>query len=66
MDGLELLSKLKNDPETMNIPVVALTAHAMLGDKKRFIDTGCDGYISKPMDIYKFKSQIDQHLNNDH
>ncbi|WP_292488087.1 response regulator [Methanohalobium sp.] len=65
MDGLELLSKLKNDPETMNIPVIALTAHAMLGDKKRFIDAGCDGYISKPMDIHKFKSQIDQHLNND-
>lgn len=64
MDGLELLSKLKNNPETSDIPVIALTAHAMLGDKKRFIDAGCDGYISKPLDIHKFKNQIDQHLNN--
>ncbi|MFP4654903.1 MAG: response regulator [Methanohalobium sp.] len=64
MDGLELLSKLKNNPETNDIPVIALTAHAMLGDKERFIDAGCDGYISKPLDIHEFKIQIDQHLNN--
>lgn len=64
MDGLELLSKLKSNPETSDIPIIALTAHAMLGDKKRFIDAGCDGYISKPLDIHKFKSQIDQHLRN--
>lgn len=64
MDGLELLSELKNSFVSVNIPVVALTAHAMLGDKKKFIDAGCDGYISKPVDVELFGKQVKEYLTN--
>ena len=49
IDGIEVTKRLKADPELRNIPVVALTANAMFGDKERFLDAGCDGYIAKPV-----------------
>jgi two-component system cell cycle response regulator DivK len=64
MNGLEFLYKLKNNFLFTDIPVVALTAHAMLGDKKKFIDAGCDGYIPKPINVDVFESQVKQHLKN--
>ncbi len=51
MDGMEVLSRLKSDLQTKDVPVVALTAHSMRGDEERFIKAGCSGYISKPIDI---------------
>lgn len=63
MEGLEVLEKLKNNPKTSDIPVVAMTAHAMIGDEERFIEAGCAGYISKPIDVNKFKSTIEQYLS---
>ena len=48
MDGLEATSQLKADPVTKTIPVYALTAFAMKGDKERINASGCDGYLSKP------------------
>jgi CheY-like chemotaxis protein len=50
MDGLELTRRLKSDPATRNIPILALTAYAMEGDEIRARAAGCDGYISKPID----------------
>ncbi len=49
MDGVEVLKCLKEDEECKNIPVVALTAHAMVGDKEKFLQKGFDEYISKPI-----------------
>jgi two-component system, cell cycle response regulator DivK len=48
VDGWELTQSLKRDPATRAIPVVALTAHAMPGDRERAIEVGCDGYLAKP------------------
>ncbi|MCM1985429.1 response regulator [Methanococcoides seepicolus] len=62
MDGLEVLSHLKEDPDTADISVVALTAHSMAGDEAKFLDAGCTGYISKPIDIHEFKKQIPEYL----
>jgi two-component system cell cycle response regulator DivK len=62
MDGTEVLEKLKADPKTAAMPVVALTAHAMSGDAARFIEAGCAGYISKPIDVHQFKSEVAQYL----
>ncbi|WP_292484244.1 response regulator [Methanohalobium sp.] len=62
MNGIEFLYKLKNNFLFTDTPVVALTAHAMLGDKKKFIDAGCDGYIPKPINVDVFESQVKQHL----
>ncbi len=48
MDGLELTRRLKSDPNTADIAIVAVTAYAMKGDEQRALDAGCDGYIAKP------------------
>lgn len=50
MDGLTLTSLLKKEPATRDIPIVALTAYAMKGDKEKALAAGCDNYISKPID----------------
>jgi len=53
-----VLEKLKSQPETAGITVVALTAHAMKGDEKRFIEAGCAGYIPKPVEVHTLKNMI--------
>jgi two-component system, cell cycle response regulator DivK len=51
IDGVEALGRLRADERTASIPVLALTAQAMLGDRERFLAVGFDGYVSKPVDI---------------
>ena len=58
VDGLSVVQELKKDARTSSIPILALTAHAMRGDKDRFLQAGCDGYISKPIDVKTFLSSI--------
>jgi len=50
MDGLELTRRLKADPRTQHIVIVAVTAYAMKGDEQRVREAGCDGYVTKPID----------------
>jgi CheY-like chemotaxis protein len=58
MDGWTATERIKRDPATMHIPVIALTAHTLPGDRKRALEAGCDGYLSKPMDIALFNETI--------
>jgi CheY-like chemotaxis protein len=58
MDGLTLTRKIKADEKLKHIPVVAVTAFAMKGDDQKALDAGCDGYITKPIDISIFPQQI--------
>ena len=58
IDGIELTRQIKADPATRDITVVAFTAYAMKGDEARMRAAGCDGYISKPIDVTKFAAQI--------
>jgi two-component system cell cycle response regulator DivK len=51
INGVEALERLRRDERTASIPVLALTAQAMHGDRERFLEAGFDGYISKPVDI---------------
>lgn len=60
MTGVEALNRLRNDERTALIPVLAVTAQAMKGDRQRFIDAGFDGYLSKPVDIDAFLATVDQ------
>jgi two-component system cell cycle response regulator DivK len=58
MDGLELTRKLKANPHTRHILIVALTAYAMRGDEERARAAGCDGYVAKPIDIHTLPGVI--------
>lgn len=58
MDGYTLTNQIKGLPGLSHIPVIALTANVMKGDRERTLQAGCDGYIEKPIDIDRFLDQI--------
>lgn len=62
MDGLEATRRLKENPETAAVPVVAITAHAMRGDKERILAAGCAGYIAKPVNTRELSANLEQYL----
>ena len=62
MDGLTATGILKNDPSTKDIPVVALTAHAMKGDEAKALQAGCCGYLTKPIDTRAFPNALTKFL----
>ena len=57
-DGVAALGRLRAAPATAAIPVVALTAFAMAGDRARFLAAGFDGYLAKPLDVRRFPEQV--------
>lgn len=57
-DGLTLVQEIRIREEIAQLPIIALTAHAMRGDRERFLAGGCDGYIAKPIDASNFVDQI--------
>ena len=62
MDGLTATKKIRGMPEFSHIPIIALTANAMEGDRERTLQAGCDDYISKPIDIDSFVNQVIEYL----
>jgi CheY-like chemotaxis protein len=62
VDGFELTRRLKADPACRGILVVALTAYAMKGDEDRAREAGCDGYITKPVDVHGLPGQVAGYL----
>lgn len=62
IDGWKLAGMLKDSPKTRGIGIIALTGHTAPGDRKRAIDAGCDGYISKPLDIPAFAGVVSEYL----
>ncbi len=62
LDGLEVTRRLKADPQTMNIRVVALTALAMKGDAERILAAGCDAYLAKPYQYQQLLDVVDRAL----
>jgi CheY-like chemotaxis protein len=65
LDGWEATRTIKAIPQVANIPVVALTAHAMVGDRERALEAGCDGYISKPIEVARFFDELRGYLTGD-
>ncbi len=63
-DGLSLTRTLKLEMSTSTIPVIALTAHAMAGDRERVLAAGCEGYLSKPIDTKTFGKQVRDFLTS--
>lgn len=64
LDGFDVAHRLKNDPELAGIPLVAVTALAMAGDSVKVRAAGFDGYISKPISLTSFVSQVQQFLTS--
>jgi two-component system, cell cycle response regulator DivK len=63
IDGIEVLARLRGDERTAAIPVLALTAQAMHGDRERFLSAGFDGYLSKPVDLVELLRTVKQHCD---
>ena len=63
IDGYECTARLREINSFRHVPIVALTANALSGDREKALDAGCDDYISKPVDIDRLPAQIAYHLN---
>ena len=62
LDGWEATRRVKANPATARIPVIALTAHAMAGDRDKTIEAGCDDYDTKPIDLARLLGKIEGQL----
>jgi two-component system cell cycle response regulator DivK len=62
MDGWSVAHKLKGDPETKAIPVIAVTAYTMSSDRRMALNAGCDGFVGKPMNVPEFIAEIEKFL----
>jgi CheY-like chemotaxis protein len=65
LDGWEATRTIKAIPHLAQIPIVALTAHAMVGDREKALQAGCDGYISKPIEVAQFFDSLQKYLLED-
>jgi CheY-like chemotaxis protein len=62
LDGWEVTRLLKNDTRTKHIPIIALTAHAMVSDRKKAFESGCDDYDTKPVEFGRLREKMDNLL----
>jgi two-component system cell cycle response regulator DivK len=62
IDGYTLTNELKAMPNLMSVPIVAITANVMKGDRERTLSAGCDGYIEKPIDVDRFLEQVERFI----
>jgi two-component system cell cycle response regulator DivK len=63
MDGATARARIRAGEATAQIPIVALTSFAMMGDRERFLEAGFDGYLEKPIDVREFPRQVAAHLS---
>jgi CheY-like chemotaxis protein len=64
LDGFETIRRIKNDPATANIPVIALTAKTTGTDRQLALDCGTSGFLTKPVDPSALKAALDRHLGD--
>ena len=63
ISGTDVARRLKADAQTQAIPVIAVTAFAMPGDRTKILDSGCDDYVSKPLNIREFLALVERHID---
>ncbi len=61
IDGIEVVKRVKADNTLRHIPVIAVTASAMRGDRERFLEAGCDDYLSKPIQVTELAEMVEKH-----
>lgn len=61
IDGIEVVRRIKADGTLRHIPVIAVTASAMRGDRERFLEAGCDDYLSKPIQVNELAEMVEKH-----
>ncbi len=62
IDGYELTYRLKHMPHLAGVPIIAMTANVMKGDREKTLAAGCDGYIQKPIDVDQLPDQVERYL----
>lgn len=62
LDGWAATRRIKAHAQLADVPIIALTAHAMVGDREKALEAGCDDYITKPIDLLKLTRKIEQYL----
>jgi CheY-like chemotaxis protein len=65
IDGVEALERMRQNERTASIPVLALTAQAMSGDRERFLEAGFDGYLAKPVDVRELIETVREHCSRE-
>ncbi len=63
MDGYEVAYELRQSSKLQQVPIIAVTSYAMVGDRERVLRAGCNGYMEKPIDPETFVSEIEEHLS---
>lgn len=66
MDGWTAIRLIKENVQISSTPVIALTAHALPGDRQRAMDSGCDEYVTKPMDLLELIETVDSWISKQH
>jgi two-component system cell cycle response regulator DivK len=66
IDGIEALGRLRADERTASVPVLAVTAQAMQGDREQFLAAGFDGYFSKPVNVVELVGTVGEHCGAEH
>jgi two-component system cell cycle response regulator DivK len=66
IDGYDLARRFRNTPGLQQVPILAITANVMKGDRERTLNSGCDGYIQKPIDVDRLPQQIRTALRKSH
>lgn len=62
MDGYAVAKRLRQNPDLINVPIIAVTSYAMAGDREKTIEAGCTGYIEKPINPDTFMNEIEVHI----
>jgi CheY-like chemotaxis protein len=65
ISGEDLTRQIKANPQWCHVPIIALTAAAMIGDREQFLNAGCDDYISKPIDTHALAELVDRYLSEE-
>lgn len=63
ISGIDVIRQIKSDKKLKHIPIIAVTAYAMQDDEERIMSAGCEGYISKPIEIASFVEKVREHTN---